>query len=206
MPRSAEVISHWHHTLENFNTSALDFYRSVEGSLSARQAPNVRIERVDWSESGILSAKREYLRISYGRFSFDLCAAPFGKDYFFSWWLVKRQPDAALLYGCLGLMAIPILLLSLIQMAGFIGGLIAFMFALALGFAVMVNSARSGSGIVEDADAGHPRCRCSLHALLAASHVLLDGLPRRLRGVRASDCARTPRSTAHRSEPSAAVA
>src|SRR5689334_9321418 len=111
MAQSVEVISHWHHSIEEFTTSALEFYKSVEETLKAKEAPNVRVERIDWSESGLFSAKREYLRISHGRFSFDLCAAPFGKDYFFSWWLVKRQPDGAFLWACIGLVAIPVLLL-----------------------------------------------------------------------------------------------
>jgi hypothetical protein len=35
----------------------------------------------------LLSAKREYLRIIRGKYSFDVCAAPFGTGFFFSWWL-----------------------------------------------------------------------------------------------------------------------
>jgi hypothetical protein len=75
MPGSVDVISHWHYSLEDFNTSALDFYRSIDDALKAKEAP-IAIERVEWKESGILSARREYLRVSYGRFSFDLCGRP----------------------------------------------------------------------------------------------------------------------------------
>lgn len=151
MSQSVEVISHWHHSVENFTTSAMEFYKSVEESLKAKEAPNVRIERIDWSESGILSAKREYLRISYGRFSFDLCAAPFGKDYFFSWWLVKRQPDAAFMWGCAGLMAIPILLLICLKIGGVFSGFFLFLIVLGTGTMWIVSQARAGVGIVEDA-------------------------------------------------------
>src|SRR5205814_777575 len=97
-----------------------------------------------------LSAKRDYLRISYGRYSFDLCAAPFGRDYFFSWWLVQRQPDAALLFGCLGIMAMPVLLLILIQIAGFVMAVLLFIIALAGGAFWLVGAARRGVGAVED--------------------------------------------------------
>lgn len=151
MAGPVEVISHWHHSIEEFNTSALEFYRSVEEALRAKEAPSVRLERVDWNEGGVLSAKREYLRISHGRFSFDLCAAPFGRDYFFSWWLVRRQPDGAFLFGCLGLLALPILLLISMKVAGFFGGLFLFLIICGAALAWVSNAARSGSEAVEDA-------------------------------------------------------
>ena len=37
----------------------------------------------------MLSASREYLRIKHGDLVFDVCAAPFGKDFFISWWLYE---------------------------------------------------------------------------------------------------------------------
>ena len=151
MSRSVEVISHWHHSIEDFTTSAMEFYKSVEESLKAKEAPSVRMERIDWSEGGILSAKREYLRISHGRFSFDLCAAPFGKDYFFSWWLVKRQPEAAFMFGCLGLIAIPIILMICVKIAGVFSGFFLFLIVMAAATMWIVSLARAGSGIVEDA-------------------------------------------------------
>jgi hypothetical protein len=43
--------------------------------------------RITWKEGGLLSAKREYLRVRRKEFVFDVCAAPFGKGFFFSWWL-----------------------------------------------------------------------------------------------------------------------
>jgi hypothetical protein len=91
---SAEVISHWHHSVPDFGTSALEFYRAVEDTLVSKEAPT-SVDRIDWHESGVLSAKREYLRVCYGRYAFEICAAPFGKDYFFSWWLTKRNPTFA---------------------------------------------------------------------------------------------------------------
>lgn len=121
MPGSAEVISHWHHSVENFNTSTLDFYKAIEATLTDKQAP-VRPERVDYRESGILSTKREYLRVSYGRYAFDIGAAPFGKDFFFSWWLVRRLPDSSLMMGCLGIIAMPIAYLILAKIFGVILG------------------------------------------------------------------------------------
>lgn len=35
----------------------------------------------------MFSAKREYLRVRRKEHLFDVCAAPFGTGFFFSWWL-----------------------------------------------------------------------------------------------------------------------
>jgi hypothetical protein len=42
------------------------------------------MSRIEFSEGGLLSDKREYLRMSRERLVFDVCAAPFGTAYFFS--------------------------------------------------------------------------------------------------------------------------
>ncbi|MFH0828778.1 MAG: hypothetical protein V1907_01195 [Candidatus Kerfeldbacteria bacterium] len=92
MPRLAlkDVLDSWQNLVEDFQTSTRDFYDSVEAGLKRRKIPGYATSRIDWSEGGVASAKREYLRISRGRFTFDVCAAPFGTGFFFSWWLVKR--------------------------------------------------------------------------------------------------------------------
>lgn len=100
MAQSAEVISHWHQSVDGLNTSTLDFYAAVEKALREKEVADLRIERIEVPEHGILSAQRLYLGVSYGRLRFDICAAPFGKDFFFSWWLVKRTPGFAALWGC----------------------------------------------------------------------------------------------------------
>ena len=150
MPRSAEVISHWHHSVENFNTSTLDFHRAIESTLADKEAP-IRPERIDYHESGVLSAKREYLRLSYGRYSFDISAVPFGKDFFFSWWLVRRLPDSSLLVGCLGLIALPIILAVFVNVLGLVLGSFLFLGALGAGLVWVVKAASAGTEMVEDA-------------------------------------------------------
>ena len=74
MPRTGDVVAHWHYFAQDFNTSTLEFYRNVEATLTAKEAP-IRLQRIDWAEGGILSAKREYLRATYGRYSFDIAAS-----------------------------------------------------------------------------------------------------------------------------------
>lgn len=96
MAESAEVISHWHQSVDGLSTSTLEYYDAIEKALRDKDVAGLQIERAFASESGLLSAKREYLRIRYGRLMFDICGAPCGRDFFFSWWLlVSEHPNAA---------------------------------------------------------------------------------------------------------------
>jgi hypothetical protein len=80
----ADVIDHWYSLVPGFNSSAKEFYEAVEKELKERQVPGLEIFHVDFSEGGVLSNKREYLRMTRERLVFDICAAPFGTAYFFS--------------------------------------------------------------------------------------------------------------------------
>ena len=82
--RKPEVIRHWYALVPGFNTSTDEFYTSVETELKDRQVPGLQMSRVDFSEGGILSDERTYLRMIRERLVFDICAAPFGKAFFFS--------------------------------------------------------------------------------------------------------------------------
>jgi len=86
MAQALNITSHWHYSVENLNASTLDFYKEVSQVLTAKKAP-VKTGTVEWRERGIFSAKRQYLRVSYEQYVFDICAAPFGNDFFWSWWL-----------------------------------------------------------------------------------------------------------------------
>ena len=88
-----EVISRWHHLVDDFNTSTLDFYNAVARAVQAREVPDTKVWRFDISEGTVFSAKREYLRIRRRNVALDVCAAPFGKGFFFSWWLVRPGPE-----------------------------------------------------------------------------------------------------------------
>ena len=82
--KKADVIEHWYALIPGFNTSTKDFYEGVEKELKGQEVPGLEIFHVDFAEGGALSAKREYLRMTRERLVFDVCAAPFGKAYFFS--------------------------------------------------------------------------------------------------------------------------
>lgn len=113
--KDATVVSHWHHPIDNFNTSTMEFYAAVEQALKPKEIPDYSVSRIDWREGGVLTARREYLRIRRGKLAFDLCAAPFGTGFFFSWWLAELPPTHAILWA----------LLICFLGVGFIGGMVA---------------------------------------------------------------------------------
>lgn len=79
-----EVIDHWYALVPSFNTSTKEFYESIERELKERKVPSLDIASVEFAEGGIMSSKREYLRMTRERLVFDICAAPFGTAFFFS--------------------------------------------------------------------------------------------------------------------------
>lgn len=85
--RNLVIFSNWYQLLEGVQASPREFYASIESALSARKIPSAETSRIDWHEGGILSAKREYLRVTRKPHIFDICGAPFGTGFFVSWWL-----------------------------------------------------------------------------------------------------------------------
>ena len=56
--KNANVISNWHHPIENFQTSTMEFYAAVEQALVAKEIPDYTVSRIDWREGGVLTARR----------------------------------------------------------------------------------------------------------------------------------------------------
>jgi hypothetical protein len=81
------VASHWSHFFEEFQFTPSDFYNQVEAKCKKYEIPNAKYSKVTYAQSGIFSARREYLRVARNEFVFDICAAPFGKGFFVSSWL-----------------------------------------------------------------------------------------------------------------------
>ena len=48
--------------------------------------PGVSTSRITYGEGGLLSPRREYLRVSRDQTVFDICAAPYAKGFFISSW------------------------------------------------------------------------------------------------------------------------
>lgn len=151
MAQSAKVISHWHQSVDGLSTSTLEYYASVEKALRDKEVPELRIERITVSEHGILSAKREYLRVRYARLCFDICGAPFGKDFFFSWWLVKPTSRFAALWGCATLIGLPFIVLAFMETMGLVRGLFLALVAIGIGGAILQQVFADGWSAMEDA-------------------------------------------------------
>lgn len=88
----ATIQSHSYELFEDLQMSSDEFYKMLHEMIREYQFPNVEVERETLKEAGFLSSKREYLRISKKERNFYVCAAPFGKSFFISWWL-KEQED-----------------------------------------------------------------------------------------------------------------
>lgn len=81
------IFSHWNTLIEGLKVSPKEFFTHVEKALETKLIPDTRRSRADWREGGIMSAKREYLRVLRKKYAFDICGAPFGNSFFISWWL-----------------------------------------------------------------------------------------------------------------------
>ena len=81
-----ETHSHQYRIFENTSFSSQEFYETVKRAVAEKEYPNIKTSRVTYSEGTIVFGNREYLRIERLSSTFDICAAPFGKDYFISWW------------------------------------------------------------------------------------------------------------------------
>lgn len=88
-----EQTVHTHNSqhFENLQLSSKAFYTLLKEMIEAYQYPEVTCTPITLKESGIFSSKREYLRISKQRYHYYVCACPFGRSFFISWWL---QEDA----------------------------------------------------------------------------------------------------------------
>ncbi len=60
--------------------------------------PNIKMEPVTHKEGGLLSSSRQYFRIKNKDLVFDVCAAPYGKGFFISWWLYETEGIASNLF------------------------------------------------------------------------------------------------------------
>lgn len=86
-----QILSQWNHYFPLTNMSSNKFYSLVEKYVREHNYPNLTVTDVKHKEKGIFSASRQYLRISYGDLNFDICAAPFGNDFYISWWLFESE-------------------------------------------------------------------------------------------------------------------
>jgi hypothetical protein len=79
--------SHTYQHFDELQLSAQDFYTDLKALIESYQYPSVTCRMMNLSESGFFSTKRLYLCVSMGMYEYYVCAAPFGKSFFISWWL-----------------------------------------------------------------------------------------------------------------------
>lgn len=81
------VLSHWNQMIPGLTQSSKEFYQQIESLLATRKLDHTQWERVEFSEGGIFSGKREYLQVRRKDHVFHICAAPYGTGFFVSSWL-----------------------------------------------------------------------------------------------------------------------
>lgn len=86
-----QILSQWNNYFPFSSMSSAEFYHRVEEAINKHRYPNIKISRTTHKEKGMFSASREYLRVKYGDLIFGICAAPFGKDFYVSWWLFESE-------------------------------------------------------------------------------------------------------------------
>lgn len=85
------IHDHGYELFENLQLSANEFYTTLGNMIREYQYPDVECRVEELKEGGWLSAKRQYYTIAWNRHKFLVCASPFGKSFFISWW---HQEDA----------------------------------------------------------------------------------------------------------------
>jgi len=80
------IHSHGYQHFESLQLSAQEFYDTLENMIKEYQYPNVQCKNEELKEGGMFSAKRKYFSIYWKRHQYLVCASPFGKSFFISWW------------------------------------------------------------------------------------------------------------------------
>lgn len=92
------LVSHWSKLIENFQFSPKEYYSMTQEAMKRREIPDIKVSRIQLSESHMFSAKREYLRVTRGDIIIDIGAAPFGTGFF-----VSARVGIDMRPGCLGM-------------------------------------------------------------------------------------------------------
>ncbi|HXT39011.1 MAG TPA: hypothetical protein VN887_03215 [Candidatus Angelobacter sp.] len=142
--KKAEVLQHWIAFVEGFQLSSSEFYDSVEQELKAREVPGMEMARVEFAEGGILSDKRYYLRMVRERLVFDVCAAPFGRSFFFSCRFAEIPAVIKLWQLAVLLISFTAIVIFTWREAGFILGTLLLMAALTLLIYTLRNAVAMG--------------------------------------------------------------
>ncbi|WP_214073575.1 hypothetical protein [Mucilaginibacter sp. dw_454] len=84
---STTTLNHTYRHFADLQLSTKEFYKKLEERIKSYEYPaDVQVYRANLSTSGIFSVKREYLVICYRSYVYYVCAAPFGRSFFITWW------------------------------------------------------------------------------------------------------------------------
>lgn len=87
------VHSNWNSLTDDFKYSTVDFYKLFKEEMKTTKVKGILYQDVNLSEGVVgISRKRKYLRLEWQKYTFDVCAAPFGRGMFFSWWVIYKMP------------------------------------------------------------------------------------------------------------------
>lgn len=94
-----EILAHWSYLVRGLQYDPARFYEILQGKIESEKIKGVKMKTAVLTQKGMLSRKRDYLRVQYDNFVFDVCGAPFGeKNFFFSYWMGLKNMS-----GCLAI-------------------------------------------------------------------------------------------------------
>jgi hypothetical protein len=144
--KKGEILDSWIVFADSFSFPPQEFYAAIEKEMAARKIPSMEISREEFSEGGLLSDKRIYLRLFRERLALYTCAAPFGTGYFFSFRAVY-VPALVRLWHILALWVLFGVIGSLlVTLLGFSFAVVAFITLLFAIAAVFRNATAAGVG------------------------------------------------------------
>ena len=120
--KKPDVIDHQYQLIDGFECSTEEFYQAIETDLSQRGVPGLQITREKFAEGGLLSARRDYLRMRRERLVFDVCSAPFGKAWFFSYRFAEIPATLMVWELLLALAAVAGIVFGYLQLFGALWG------------------------------------------------------------------------------------
>jgi len=127
------IVSHWHLFLDDLEHSPQAFYSTLESAIERRRIPDAQTSRVTITEGGVVAGDpglpaidRIFVRVQREGFTLDVCAAPFGKGFFVSWWLTKpsRKGLFYALLAATAIFAVPVVLAAFSFLTGAFGMLL----------------------------------------------------------------------------------
>lgn len=83
---AAKALNHTYRHFADLQLSSDEFYDRLRERIAYYQYPDVKFYRKAMATGGLFSVKREYLCVWHNQYHFYVCAAPYGRSFFISWW------------------------------------------------------------------------------------------------------------------------